>query len=73
MEAKWDGTTTSMDQLKVKAYYGTSPIPIAAGAQAYASDGRKPGEGAGAGTGVLAYYDAAGAWVSVCDGTVVQA
>ncbi len=43
-----------------------------AGEQAYASDGRKPGEGGGAGTGVPAYYDGT-AWRSVCDGTALAA
>lgn len=36
------------------------------------SDGRKPGEGAGAGTGVLAYYDSGGdQWISVFDQSAV--
>lgn len=35
---------------------------------AWISDGRKPGEGGGAGTGVLAYWDAINAaWYSVFD------
>lgn len=37
------------------------------------SDGRKPGEGAGNGTGVLAYYSAGGdEWISVFDQNVVS-
>jgi hypothetical protein len=41
------------------------PVSSAAGSIAYASDGRKPGEGAGSGSGVLVYYDSTGAWISV--------
>jgi hypothetical protein len=37
---------------------------------AYALDGRKPGEGAGSGTGVPCFWSA-GAWISACDGAVV--
>lgn len=37
VEAKWNGTTTSIDHVKVKIYYGTSVVIIAAGAQAYNS------------------------------------
>lgn len=39
---------------------------------AYASDGRKPGEGGGSGTGVYAYYDGT-AWRSMCDGAALAA
>lgn len=38
----------------------------------YVSDGRKNGEGAGLGTGVLAFYDGA-AWIAVDTGTAVAA
>lgn len=44
----------------------------AAGEEAYASDGRKPGEGGGSGTGVPAFYDGSG-WRSACDGTALAA
>lgn len=49
----------------------TSGIP---GQLAHATDGRKPGEGAGAGTGMLCFWDAAtGTWISVSSGTTVVA
>lgn len=40
---------------------------------AYATDGRKPAEGAGLGTGVLVFRDNALAWISVLSGTAVAA
>jgi len=43
-----------------------------AGEVAFASNGRKPGEGGGAGTGVPAYHDGT-AWRSVCDGSALAA
>lgn len=48
------------------------PATAATGAMAYASNGRKPAEGPGAGTGVQAFYDGV-AWRSVCDGLTVAA
>jgi len=39
---------------------------------AYAADGRKPGESAGAGTGVPVWWDGAH-WYAVCSGAVVAA
>lgn len=65
INAKWATTTTSLDHVKVKIYYGTSTLPVQAGSQAYASNGRKNGEGAGLGTGVLVFYDGT-AW-RACD------
>ncbi len=46
------------------------PTGVAAGAKAFATDGRKPSEGAGAGTGVEVFFDGV-KWVSVCSGTQV--
>ena len=43
-----------------------------AGAKAFATNGRKPGEAAGAGTGVEVFFDGS-RWISVCEGTQVQA
>jgi len=75
------------DTVAVLAYPQTfqrktwAPLTVAAinalaapseGEVAYASDGRKPGEGAGAGTGVPAFYDGA-AWFSFCDGQALAA
>lgn len=42
-----------------------TPSPVAAGYIAFATDGRANGEGAGAGTGVLCFYDGT-AW-RACD------
>ncbi|MFO0610681.1 MAG: hypothetical protein U0324_46395 [Polyangiales bacterium] len=47
------------------------PSP-AAGERAFASNGRKPGEGVGAGTGVPCFYDGGG-WFSGCDGAALAA
>lgn len=57
LKAKWNGSTISINHLKAKIYYGTSILPIQPGSMVYASDGRKAGEGAGSGTGVLVFND----------------
>ena len=49
------------------------PAAPVAGAKAYASNGRKVGEAAGAGTGVELFADNSGRWISVLSGTAVQA
>jgi hypothetical protein len=46
------------------------PTGLAAGAKAFASNGRKPGEPASGGTGTEVYYDGR-SWVSVSSGTTV--
>lgn len=71
VKAKWDGTTTSINHIKVKIYYADSSSPITAGSQAFASNGRKNGEGAGTGTGVLVFYDGT-AWRACDTGATVQ-
>ena len=48
------------------------PTSVAAGAKAFASNGRKPNEGAVAGTGVEVFFDGI-RWVSVCSGSQVTA
>lgn len=73
VEAKYATSTISIDLLEVKIYYGTSTLPIQAGSQVYASDGRKNGQGAGAGTGTLVYYDGAGNWCTTDTGATVAA
>lgn len=45
---------------------------IVAGTWAYASDGRKPGEGAGSGTGMMAFFDGS-QWRSFADGATIAA
>lgn len=51
---------------------GALPNSPGAGAIAFASNGRKPGEGSGGGTGVEVFYDGA-RWISVCSGSQVAA
>jgi len=41
-EAKWDGTTTSLDHIKVRVYGGDSPIEIGDGSLAYDTTGDSP-------------------------------
>lgn len=45
-------------------------VAISEGDWAYALDGRKPGEGAGAGTGVPCFWSKA-SWISACSGAAV--
>jgi hypothetical protein len=47
--------------------------PASAGALAYATNGRKPGEAAAAGSGVLVWGTGAKQWLSILSGTPVQA
>jgi hypothetical protein len=72
IEGKYASSTISLDHLKVKIYYGTSILPVQAGSQAYASNGRKAGEGGGAGTGLLVYYDGTN-WIASDTGATVAA
>jgi len=48
------------------------PAAAAAGAKAFATNGRKPSDVAGAGTGVEVFYDGT-KWISVCSGSQVAA
>ncbi|WP_428493239.1 hypothetical protein [Rhodopila sp.] len=48
------------------------PSGVAAGAKAFASNGRKPGEAVGAGSGVEVFFDGQH-WISSCSGTSVAA
>lgn len=54
--------------------YPVSGLPggVAAGAKAFVSNGRKPNEAAGAGTGVEVFFDG-WRWISSCSGTAVAA
>jgi hypothetical protein len=56
------------------ASYTVSSLPAgqSAGAKVFASNGRKPSEAAGAGTGVEAFFDGS-KWISSCSGTAVAA
>ena len=50
------------------------PTTGANGEWAFAGNGRKPGEGGGAGTGVPVFFNSAtGTWFSYCSGAVVTA
>lgn len=72
IEGKYAASTLSLDHLKIKIYYGTSVLPVQVGSQAFASNGRKAGEGAGAGTGLLVYYDGSN-WIASDTGSTVAA
>jgi len=68
--------TNGVAILAVPPGYAVASLPAAAGngAIAWASNGRKPGEGAGAGTGVPVFYNpATNNWFSYLSGTVVTA
>ena len=58
----------------VLASYAVVALPtgVVAGAKAFASNGRKPNEGAGSGTGVEVFFDSQ-RWISSCSGTAVAA
>ena len=72
VKAKWVTDTTSIDNITIKIYYGNSALPIQAGSQVFASDGRKNGEGAGNGSGVLVFYDGSD-WMACDSGVIVAA
>lgn len=60
----------------VPSIYTVAGLPATAanGQWAYASNGRKPGEGAGLGTGVPVFFNAPTVtWFSYCSGAVVAA
>lgn len=71
IEAKATGGTFSLDHVKVKIYSINSLLQIVEGSQIYATDGRKAGEGVGAGTGVLTFYDGTN-WIAVDTGLTVD-
>jgi hypothetical protein len=50
----------------------TLPAGLTAGANAFATNGRKPTDAAGAGTGVDVFFDGQH-WISGCSGSVVSA
>lgn len=67
------GTLMEVDFIQVKVYYSDPQNPLAPGSVTYVSDGRKAGEGAGNGTGVLVFYDENGNWIASDTGTTVAA
>lgn len=62
-----------LNHIQIKVYYTDSQNPITGGSVAYVSDGRKAGEGVGAGTGVLVFYDENDTWIACDTGTAVAA
>ena len=58
----------------VLASYAVASLPsgVPAGAKAFATNGRKPGEAAGYGSGVEAFFDGR-FWISSCSGSAVTA
>lgn len=60
VKAKWITDTTSIDNIKVKIYYGSSVLPVQAGSQQYATNGGL------AGTGALEVYNGT-AWKALAD------
>lgn len=67
------GLTASGGLVMLPTYTVATLPPAAAGALAYATNGRKPGEAAGAGSGVLVWGTAAKQWLSAMNGAAVQA
>jgi len=55
----------------IKYAYASLPSPATEGLLAFVSNGRKPSEGAGTGTGVLAYSDGS-AWINSHDSVAVS-
>lgn len=51
--------------------FANLPATAATGTRAYCTNGRKPGEGVGAGTGVPVWFDTSGHWFSYCSGAQV--
>ncbi|MEH6565544.1 MAG: DUF2793 domain-containing protein [Halopseudomonas sp.] len=67
-----DGSVVCVGPIKPGSFtVATLPTAPLTGAQAYATNGRKAGEGAGAGTGVPVYFQ--GSWKTYYDNTIVQA
>jgi len=73
VEGYWDDSTEEiyLDWIAVRIYYGNLPTPVIEGSMAYASDGRKNGEGAGNGTGVAVFWDGDN-WIAVDSGAQVD-
>lgn len=74
LKLEWDAFFQSLADSGTKSY-SVAGLPGSAkpGTQAYATNGRKPGQLAGAGTGVLVYFDNSSVWISVHSGVAVTA
>ena len=55
VEAKYTGGTTSVDHIKIRLKYGSSPLPVEAGSMTYVTDTKK-----------LAFYDGT-SWINTLD------
>ena len=67
------GATISGGTVLLPSYQVAALPTASAGALAYATNGRKPSENQGAGSGVLVWGTAAKQWLSILSGTPVQA
>lgn len=67
------GASISGGTVVLPSYTVAALPPASAGAVAYAINGRKPGEAAGAGSGILVWGTAAKQWLSILSGTPAQA
>lgn len=72
IEAKYTASTFSVDYIAVTFYHSNTTLAVQAGSVAFASDGRKNGEGAGSGTGVQVFHDGSD-WIAVDSGAPVAA
>lgn len=72
IKLSWDAYLQRLET-PVPKQYTVANLPTSAvlGQQAWASNGRKPGEGAGSGTGVPVTWDASGVWFSLYSGAAV--
>ncbi len=70
----WNSFLQALAAGPADASYTVAGLPAnaAPGQRAFASDGRKPGEGPGFGTGMLCFFDGSN-WISVSSGTAVAA
>ena len=69
----WYDFLESLTNVQSSSPVAELPVSAKAGAIYYASNGRKPGESAGHGTGVLVYFDSTETWISVHSGVAVTA
>lgn len=69
----WLAFLQSLANFPAAATVAGLPVSAKTGTIYYASNGRKPGESAGHGTGVLVYFDSTGAWISVHSGIAITA
>lgn len=67
-------TCLSLGKFTVSNLPNATGVPgLTSGCVAYATDGLKPGESSGSGTGVPVFYSADGTWKSSCSGSTVSA